>query len=193
MVLQSLRSSGHLEMHADLGGRPLAKPVYRLGADGMRRWSALPEVTAGDLRKALADLDAIHANAVPLADSLKYEYLGNLANLNSGKYDPFRIPVASDPMKWLGSDVRARRILNLVYANLLSQADRPRGKRPPISGELHLFSRDKATAQAAKVYSDEEIEGRILSFAPDEVAAASFLPSAGAANAFDDFDQECLR
>jgi hypothetical protein len=185
-----LRASCHCEMHCGVQGRVAGRAVYRIGADGIRLWSSQPEVTAGDLRHALADVEALHAHSVPLADSLKYDYLAGLRSIDSGKYDPYELPIFGQPLSWLGSDVRARRILNLVYANLLSQADRPRGQRPSMHGALHLFSSGQSSQNHAKVYSDEEIEGKILAFSFDAGAASSFIPSD---SAFDEFDQERLR
>ena len=78
-------------------------------------------------------------------------------------------------------------MLNLVYANLLSQADRPRWRRTQIRGELGLFGRGPAHLDPPGVYSDEEIEQRFLAFRPDRETAKILLPPK---TLFDVFDLE---
>ena len=90
-------------------------------------------------------------------------------------------------LELLGYEERARRTLNLVYANLLSQADRPRFRRSPIRGTLNLLGRGPLAFVTAKVYSDEEIEGKFLTFPLDLKIAELFLPPK---TVFDVFDNE---
>ncbi len=90
-------------------------------------------------------------------------------------------------LELLGYEERARRTLNLVYANLLSQADRPRFRRSPIRGKLNLLGRGPLAFVTAKVYSDEEIEGKFLTFPLDLKIAELFLPPK---TVFDVFDNE---
>jgi hypothetical protein len=185
-----LRFSRQLEMHSDLTGRQVGQSIARLAEVGIKHWAALPQVKAVDLRRALVDVLALREQAVPLADSLKGEYLVARQMIESGESDEFYVPYFGEYLRFLGSDVRARQILNVVYTNLLSQADRPRYQRPLQCGRLQLFARGPLKHLPTSFYSDEEIEDRLLAFPLDEKTAKACAPDA---SAFEDFDRERLQ
>jgi hypothetical protein len=181
-----LRSSAHLSMLTQLSGRLVGFAVYNLAADGTRRWAELPQVTAGDLRRALADVQVANALHPPFSENLKGDYLVNTHNLD-GCID-LAVPYVGEYLPYIGYRRRAWRALNLVYANLLSEADRPRHGRSAICGKLGLFSGDRSRVPSPLVYSDDEIERRFLAFPPDIKMVQSVVPRT--ATMFDVIDIE---
>ncbi len=157
----ALRSSAHVAMHAPLIGPLIGFAIYIGTADFVRRWSARPDLSASDLRQALADAIAVNEMTPPPSDAFKSDYLAwrtkgdRLAAIDAA------VPNFAPLLSQLGYNERAARILNLVYANLLSQADRPPFRRTAVRGTLGLFGRGSFAPVNAKVYSDEEIEGKI--------------------------------
>ncbi len=112
------------------------------------------------LRKALADAQSL-GELPPPSDCLKVEYLywGNAINdvidADGGRFAQW-LPL-------IGYRQRLRRYRNLVFANLLSQADRPRFRRRPAPGSRWgLFEADPTAAADPKVLSAKEIESRVL-------------------------------
>jgi hypothetical protein len=172
----TLRSSVHVAMHAGLAERLASMAIYNLAADSARSWAGRREVSASDLRQALMDTLAVNASLPPVSEAIKGDYLTwrrpsdrneGLKQLISGFPRLFEI---------VGYEERARRVLNVVYANLLSQADRPRFLRTPLPGNLPLFGRGGSAPWKAKVYADEEIERKMLAFPVDFKIAERMLP-----------------
>jgi hypothetical protein len=183
----ALRSSAHVAMHAPLLGPLIGSAIYAGTADFVRRWAARPDISASDLRQALADAIVINEMLPPPSVALKGNYLQlrtkedrvGAIDLAVRHFAPF--------LEQFGYDERARRTLNLVYTNMLSQADRPRFGRSPVHGALGLFGRGPFAPVNGKIYSDEEIEKKILTFSPDLKIAELFLPPK---TVFDFFDGE---
>jgi hypothetical protein len=187
-----LRSGSHLSMETALIGRLAGYAINDLAYSGIRRWAAQPQVGAGELRRALADAIAVNAMLPPPSEALKGEYFCWIDAGDRESVITVAIPQLGDYLPYVGYEERARRTLNLVYANLLSQADRPRWRRTPNRGELGLFGRGSGASGAPGVYadgiySDEEIEQRILAFRPDREIAKILLPPK---TLFDVFDRE---
>jgi hypothetical protein len=163
-----LRSSCHLSMHSIATSRSVGGFIYERTVGQVLRWAARPEITASDLRQALADTLVVNAMMPPPSDSLKCDYLWSRTYIDGA----IEMGTRDDAPIWGHSDYReqTRRSLNLVYANLLSQIDRPRYLRAPCCGKLGLFGPDPAAPRAPKdssesVLADAEIEERILSSA----------------------------
>ena len=117
----------------------------------MTRWAADPRVSSPMLRKALDAAIEDYKATRPISDQLKVEYLGFLNTYN----DPDLVwRCLSDPdvgasgkSDWLSRDVRlfslaktfkkeperSRRVIRLVYANLLAVCDLPPDRRPPVA------------------------------------------------------------
>jgi hypothetical protein len=170
-------------------GRLVGIAFFDTAAEAAPPWAARPEITADDLRKALADTLAVKEMTPPPSDSLKGDYLCYRNDID-GAIDAAARDLAPF-LNFIGYRERIRRSLNLVYANLLSQADRPRYRRSAICGKLGLFARDPAAPYSSNVLSDEEIERRILSFpGPDAQILHYLLPPTGF---FDVFDIERAR
>lgn len=184
----ALRSSAHLGMHGSLIGRLVGSAIYSVAADRTRDWAEQPEITGADLRRALADVLVVNSMFQPFSDTLKADYLYNAHNLDG--CIELGVRYVGEYLPYIGYRERTRRALNVIYANLLSQADRPRWRRSATCGKLGLFAAPHAASHTPAIYSDEEIEGRILAFPPDLKVAQNFVPPK---SVFDVPDNERVR
>jgi len=186
----NLRCGGHLSMHTGLINRFVGYAVYSTTFDAVLRWAARPDIAAGDLRQALADTFSANEMTPPPSDTLKFEYLWCRSRID-GAIESVKPNYLAPLLKMIGYHERLRRSLNLMYANLLSQADRPRYRRAPIRGKLGLFEQDASVPRSPKVLADGEIERRILSIpGPDAQIMQHLLPPQ---NVFNFFDHERTR
>jgi hypothetical protein len=149
-----LRSSRHVALHTGVIGRLTAAGIHAEAVEPILLWSSQPELTAAQLRTVLAEVQAIAAATPPPSHSLEVEYALNYQDLDA-LANSMRLP-----FRWLGYPTRMRRTMNLVYANWLSQIDRPGFRRMPFQGEWDLFALDPAAAPDPKVLSPETIEAR---------------------------------
>jgi hypothetical protein len=145
----ALRYSRHLGMYGGIIERMVGARVYRLARDAILNWAARPEVSAADLRQALADVVAVDAMTAPLSRALKVEYLSVrhsiplvLANVRKGH--PF-VAVAT---RESGRPEKMVRIANVCFSNWLANAERPRWQRRPMSDkDVGLFEPDTGSAK----------------------------------------------
>jgi hypothetical protein len=172
-------------VRTELVGRLLGMAVYTDTAAGVRRWAARPELSASDLRRALADVIAVNDMMPPPSDALKGSYLAWRRKTDQTTAVKVSVSYPAPVSELLGYPERARRILNLVYANLLSQADRLRFRRTAVRGTLGLFGRGPVAPVNAKVYLDEEIEGKFLASPADLKIARLILPPNNVVDIFD--------
>jgi hypothetical protein len=149
-----LCSSRHLALHTGVIGRLAAAGIRAEAVEPVLLWSSQPELTAAQLRGALTEVQAIDATTPPPSHSLQVEYTLNDQDLEA-LANSMRLP-----FRWLGYPTRMRRTMNLVYANWLSQIDRPRFRRMPLQGKWDLFALDPAAARDPKVLPPETIEAR---------------------------------
>jgi hypothetical protein len=103
----------------------------------------------------LADVLAIDEMTPPLSDNLKAEYLHCRATTDAN----FR-GWSELPMRMTGIPERTQRALNMVFANWLSQVDRPRFRQTRSQRPWKLFERDSAAPANPKFLSPAEIENR---------------------------------
>jgi hypothetical protein len=161
----ALRCSRHSGMHAGIICRLVGADLHRRCAEAILHWAARPDVTADELRRALEESIAIYGMTLPLSDCIKTEYISSFA-VPDGQFDEEFAPGS----KWIvtkqidagerlllnftGSTERMRRIGKLMYANWLSQADRPRYARTPIESRLlWLYALSPSAAPNPKLYS----------------------------------------
>jgi hypothetical protein len=145
----ALRYSRHLGMYGGIIERMVGARVYCLARDAILNWAARPEVSAADLRQALADVVAVDAMTAPLSRALKVEYLSVrhsiplvLANVRKGH--PF-VAVAT---RESGRPEKMVRIANVCFSNWLANAERPRWQRRPMSDkDVGLFEPDTGSAK----------------------------------------------
>jgi hypothetical protein len=146
-----LVSSRHAGMHAPSVGRLVGVALWGTAVDPVLRWSSRAELTANDLRKAVADAEAIEAMTAPLSETLKAEYIFSTGSFSSQL--PPNAPGGLDLV------VDFNQSLALVYGNWLSQADRPRFRRKPARGsKWFLFETDSGKAAPGSAASAAEIE-----------------------------------
>jgi len=149
-----LRTSRHLGPRATMIERFVGMHFHRIACDRLTRWAADPRVDAPMLRRALDAAIADYAETCPLSDNLKAEYLAFAHTYD----DPERMrrcldfPEASglsrasaierDPTLFKLRRIvkhepeRSRRVLRLIFANLLAWSDLPRDRRPPIAASI---------------------------------------------------------
>jgi hypothetical protein len=151
-----LRSSRHVSRHSETIGRSIGVAIHGITVEPVLRWSSRPELTATDLRQVLADVLAIDAMTGPPSDTLKAEYLVSCKTMEANTAG-----LSGLPFRLIGLRESFQEALNLVYANWLSQVDRPRFRRlPSKGGKWHLFEIDPAAPRDPKLLSPAEIEER---------------------------------
>jgi len=153
----TLRSSRHVGMHAPIVGRLVGTAIYATAVEPVLRWSAEASLSNDELRRALSDVLVIDAMTPPTSETIKAEYL-----ISRSKFE--ELALGGKLGQVLGFRERARRSLNVLNANLLSQADRLRFERTPThSGRWTLFEIDPRAPANPKILSPVEIEKRCLS------------------------------
>jgi hypothetical protein len=182
-----LRSSSHLAAHAGLMGRMVSEAILNGTVDFALPWAAQPEITAADLRQALADAQTAAGMRPPFSDNMKAEYL---AWIHGGVDEAIETasPELAPFLKTIGYRERLRRSVNLAYANLLSHCDAFRYRRPPLSVKLRLFARGEAAQAGETVLSAREIEKRILSIPGVDAKTTEYLTPPG--SIYDALDRE---
>ena len=150
----TLRSSRHLGMHAPMVGRLVGVAVHAVAGLSIVRWSANPDVTPEQLRRALADVRAIDAMTPPSSDSLKCEYISTSSALQ------FLLSGSQTVIFGMsGEATRTQRLMKLAFANWLTQCDLPRNERAAVHpGSLGLFEIGKAQADDPKLRLPADIE-----------------------------------
>jgi hypothetical protein len=145
----TLRNSRHLGMHGGAIERMVGADVYRLARDPILNWAARPEVSTAELRQALADAIAVDSMTAPLSRTLKVEYLSvrhsiTLVLANLRKVHPF-VALAT---RQSGRPEKMVRVANLYFSNWLTNAERPRWQRKPMTDkEVGLFEPDAGSAK----------------------------------------------
>jgi hypothetical protein len=151
-----LRSSRHVSRHSETIGRLIGVAIHWIAVDPVLRWSSRPELTATDLRQALADVVAIDAMTASNSDTLKAEYLVSCKTMEANTAG-----LSGLPFRVIGLRESFQDALNLVYANWLSQVDRPRFRRlRSKGGKWDLFEIDPSAPRDPKLLSPAEIEER---------------------------------
>jgi hypothetical protein len=142
-----LRCARHFAMHAPMLDRMFGVAFQAMAADAAPKWSSRSDVTAANLRTALGDAVSIQKMMPPLSECLKAEYLVVTDSITA---------LSHQTMFWFwkfnGALARARRTADLMFANWLSQSDRPRFRRTPLyDAKLFLFELDPKAASDEKL------------------------------------------
>ncbi|HET6328634.1 MAG TPA: hypothetical protein VFG04_28380, partial [Planctomycetaceae bacterium] len=171
----ALRSSRHIGMNASAIWRLVGCAMLANVTGPAIAWSARPEVTAAQLRKALDDLRAIDAMTPPPSDCLKAEYLLTKNSLDEVEADLGRIATV---LNALGAHEHSRRSLRWIFANWLSQADRPRFQRTPIHpGKPEVYELDSGALPGSPSAAEIQNQFGGSSFRVDLRLAELFLPA----------------
>jgi hypothetical protein len=180
----ALRASRHVGRRGLLIERWFGCANFKDAADRIVHWAADPRVSTPLLRQALADATAADKLTVPLAVSLKLDYLIYMRDL-----DELRVTVADIPMPGgrtgllekiatatgakahvqrmrvrATNDVeRSRRVLRLLYANWLPQVDKPAKERAPVA--VHkptvIYAADPNVPSSARAIAPEDLDRAI--------------------------------
>lgn len=153
-ILRSSRQSGR---RGCLIERIVGVALHDFAAERIERWACDPRVDAKMLRQARDDVQAIDRETPTFSDALRVEYyimanafrnprelrvLLQMANASSTGSSGGRVRTADEIVRWistrfqesrlgtLNEPERSKRVLRLIYANLLTHCDDPPEKRP---------------------------------------------------------------
>jgi hypothetical protein len=170
-----LRSSRHIGMHASTIWRLVGVAMQATATDAIICWSARPEVTAAQLRKALNETLAIDAMTPPASDCFKAEYLATINSLDDAEAE---LGGAATVFNLFGAREHARRSLRLIFANWLSQVDRPRFQRTEIHrGEPELYERASAAPPGTPSAADLQSQCALSNPRPGGILLKLILPA----------------
>lgn len=155
----ALRCSRHVGMHAPIIGRIYGVVLYRMATDPMLAWSANGAIPAETIRAAWSEIDSINELTPPFSENLKTEYIvASRVRVSEVSQEKFGA-VSHWTIRLTGGDERLRRTSNLLFANWLSQCDRPGHDRPPLRiGEVEVFELPPGLAPDPKLVSPQRIE-----------------------------------
>ncbi|HEV3301077.1 MAG TPA: hypothetical protein VG055_15610 [Planctomycetaceae bacterium] len=170
-----LRSSRHIGMHACTIWRLVGVAIQAIATDAIISWAARPELTAAQLRKALNETLAIDAMTPPASDCFKAEYLATINSLDDAEAE---LGGVATVFNIFGAREHARRSLRLIFANWLSQVDRPRFQRTEIHrGEPDLYERDSAAPPGFPSAADIQSQCGLSSTGPGSILLKLMLPA----------------
>lgn len=145
-LLASVRASRHVQQNGVLIQRLIGIAMFFNSADGIQRWSDNPAVTPELLRQALTELHEADRLTPPNSAAMKAEYLCLTNMLTEPKslqelieYDGIiSVPPALRPkaMYVMGEPELSLNAFQHVFANLLSELDKPKRDRAPSAGGL---------------------------------------------------------
>jgi hypothetical protein len=168
-----LRTSRHVGRHGVLVERLYGANAHVVAANRILHWAADPRVDANLLRQALDDTLAADALTPPLSESLKLTYVVYTRDLDELRVLVNDIPMPGGKSGWLEKMVgaaglkvpiqrfrlratndveRSRRAARLMFANWLTQKDKPSSKRAPVAIQkpLLIYRFDPGSPAAAR-------------------------------------------
>ena len=152
-----VRFSRHLNSHGGVVQRLIGSHAHMLATDGVVRWAEHPNVTATQLREALAEIRAEYAKNTPLSEAMKVEYLFSRQTFATSKWTEKhagvfytrpaweeRVAVLRRPALWLvGEPDVYLRLRRQILLNQLNEIDKPLAQRPKlVSSAAFLFDPD---------------------------------------------------
>jgi hypothetical protein len=162
-------------MHACTIWRLVGVAMQAIATDAIISWAARPELTAAQLRKALNETLAIDAMTPPASDCFKAEYLATINSLDDAEAE---LGGVATVFNIFGAREHARRSLRLIFANWLSQVDRPRFQRTEIHrGEPDLYERDSAAPPGSPSAVDIQSQCGLSSPGPGSILLKLMLPA----------------
>ncbi len=175
-----LRFSRLVGRHGGLIERHIGARVHAEAAHRILHWAAEPGVDARHLRRALDDALAADVLTPPLSDSLKFEYLIYLRDLDELRamvnFNEVPLPGGKGgilegltsqmgiraPFQrfWLRASndaERSRRAMRLLFANWMAQVDRPAAERAPVAfrSPVLIYAPDPMAPSAARAVTPE--------------------------------------
>ena len=182
-----LRSSRHLGRHGVLIERLVGIALHAVAAERISHWAKDPRVNAKMLRQALEDVQKIDQMTAPDSEVIRslyflmmntfqdpkemkllLQYASRPANNGSG-YGVWRI---IDDIRLWGLDrfqeskvysrnepERSKRVLRLIFANILAHCDDPPSRSPPkAESSLPLYQTKADDPPAVRALSPNEIQ-----------------------------------
>jgi hypothetical protein len=167
-----LRSSRHAA-HGFLVQRLIGAATHKRASDHIFRWAADPRVEPQLLRRALDDVIASDEMTPPMSQSLKWEYLILMRDMDEMRVLVTELPTPFASRDWyrqhaalnqgvdslqrahvtLSNDrERSRRVLRMLYANWLAQVDKPSRLRAKIAVQKPrlIYEADPTAPYAAR-------------------------------------------
>lgn len=146
-LLASVRASRHVEQNGCLIQRLVGIAMFFSAADGMKRWSAHPAVTPDLLRKALAEFHEADRLTPPNSVAMKTEYLVLRNTLREAKSLGELLEFSSDgppslqapALFVMGEPELSLKVFQHVFANQLSEIDKPKASRAPTAAGVFNF------------------------------------------------------
>ena len=196
------RSSRHFGRKAMAIERLVGKVFHDVACRRLTRWANDPLMTPDLLRPALDAAIADYETTGPLSDTLKVEYLVFLTACEDSdlvwKWLTDQNVLGARKPVWFARDVnlfrlsksfknepeRSRRVVRLIFANLLATCDLPPERRPPVAcslpnpdpasrSEVDLCSLDDSAPVSARALPPE----KILQWCNTTLFASQILPS----------------
>lgn len=146
-LLAVVRASRHVEQSGCLIQRLVGISMLHSAADGMNRWAAHPAVTPDLLRKALVEFHEADRLTPPNSVALKTEYLVLRNTLREATSLRELLEITTDgPLSLqapalfvMGEPELSLKVFQHVFANQLSEIDKPKGSRAPTAAGLFNF------------------------------------------------------
>ena len=175
--LAAARSCHHLSNKSRLSWRQTAENIGDQTRDRLIAWAFDPRTNATLLRKALDEVLSLDARTPPTSDALKAEYISLIRSVG----DPSRMVKESGSQlnlsysheqtgRWLAAYIllrrepeRARRVVQLFFANWLAQCDKPVASRPRLIGNdprypiWGVYVADPTAAPGARAIAPERL------------------------------------
>ncbi len=148
-LLASVRASRHVQQNGVLMQRLVGMSMFFNSADGIQRWSAHPAVTPDLLRQALSEFREADRLTPPNSAALKAEYLvlaNTLRETPRHELMDYCFGVDGPPalqstvLYVMGDPELSLKAFQHVFANLLSELDKPmRDRAPSVGGRFNLY------------------------------------------------------
>lgn len=138
-----LRASRHSGRNGAFVERLTGVALHVMAVDSITHWADRPEVDAGMLRQALAEVRDIDRLTIPLSDVLKVEYFAfrrAVADLPTvRRYCPDEPGILHTPLPYvLGEPVLSQRVGRMLWTAWLNECDLPRPQRATGTSALGL-------------------------------------------------------
>lgn len=144
------RMSRHVGRRGCLIERFVGVAMHSISASGMVEWVKDSSVTANQLRQAMKELREEQKRVGLISDNLKIEYLSMMSSFFADTSPVGIGPIRFPDSPWLdhaylffnGEPELSQQVAGYVFANWLSQADKPRSQRTKQAQNLGLFEPD---------------------------------------------------
>ena len=166
-LLAVVRASRHVEQNGCLIQRLVGIAIHHSATDGINRWAANPKVTTDLLRKALAELHEADQLTPPISVAMKTEYLvlrntlwdakslTDLMEMGGSSTGPQSIQ--SSALYVMGEPELSLKVFQHVFANQLSEIDKPMRDRAPTVGMFHLYNLPPGTSRCLPAFDLDKV------------------------------------